>query len=580
MDNKKFKSLLMPASISVKDALYTLEGTKEQILFVTDPTNRLLGTVTDGDIRRHIVAGNLLGDSIDRVMRKEFRSVFNDDPDKDRLSRRLMKENSLAKIPVLDRNGVIVDVLQWTEIIKDLKDDRPTVAIIPARGGSKGILHKNIKIISGKPLISYVIEICRETPEIDHIVVSTDSDEIKKVAETHDGVLILDRPKELATDESTSEDAILHAIQSLESQGLDFGTVIFVQATSPLSEPSDFSRLIKKIHEEGYDSAVFCVDDYGFFFGIDDVLSPRLPRQIRTPKKRETGNAWAFRKEGFLRHKCRLFGDVGTCNIDYPKNLEIDTDCDLFMVGKILEVSQRKKHNLYYGTRNPEGKPRGFEDEYWHVVTDPDGIVRNRQEETSQRLEDILGITEFINGLPGGRMLDIGCGMGDLLSAVDDKWEKHGLEISKTAANYAARHGHIHVGSLRDAGYPNEHFDLIVLYHVIEHLPHPEDEILLIRNLLKQAGMLIVGTPDFGGAMAERYKERFRLLHDKTHISLFTRISLRHFIEDNAFEIEREEFPFFDTRFFTKENLLRLLDSNGVSPPFWGSFMTFYCRKK
>lgn len=580
MDRKKLKLVLIPALTTMNDALRALEDSREQILFVTDRGNKLLGTVTDGDIRRHILAGNSLRDRIDRAMRKEFRSVRVDDPNRDSISLKLMKEHLLTKIPVLDRKGVIVDVVCWAEIAKELIEGRPTVAIIPARGGSKGIRNKNLKLIGGKPLLSYVIEICQETPEIDRVIVSTDSDEIKAVAVAHNGVIVVDRPAQFATDGSPSEEAILHAVETLDDQGLDFGTVIFVQATSPLSEPEDFSKLIRKVTEEGYDSAVFCVEDYGYFFGIDDVLTPRLPRQVLTPKKRETGNAWVFRKEGFLRHHCRLFGTVGTCTIEYPKNLEIDTEYDLLIVGKLLEVAQRKKYNLYYHSRRPEGVPQAFEEGYWHIITDPDGNVRDRQEEALQRIEDVRNITELINGLPGGRMLDIGCGMGDLLSTIRNHWEKHGVEVSTTAAQHAAQHGRIHVGSLHEAGYPQEYFDLVVLYHVIEHLPRPEDEILLIRNLLKQAGTLIVGTPDFDGAMAERYQGRYRLLHDQTHVSLFSRISLRHFLEDHGFEIQRETFPFFDTRFFTRKNLLRLLDPNGVSPPFWGSFMTFYCKKR
>jgi hypothetical protein len=90
---------------------------------------------------------------------------------------------------------------------------------------------------------------------------------------------------------------------------------------------------------------------------------------------------------------------------------------------------------------------------------------------------------------------------------------------------------------------------------------------------------LIVGTPNFDSACARRFGERYRLLHDQTHISLFSRESLDRFLWDHGFFVERVEFPYFETRYFTTENFERLKDKDGVSPPFYGNIMTFYCRK-
>lgn len=582
MKKEKLKSLLISRDLSIRKAMSLLTETKEKILFVVGEDDKLLGTVTDGDIRRGMVNGYLMDDSVHIVMKTQF--IFVDEltsADKEAV-KKLIKETKIEQIPVLDEKGTIIDVCLLSNFIEAKEKYPKTIAIIPARGGSKSIAHKNIKLILGKTLISYTIESCLNTPEIDLVVVSTDSAEIKNlVKQQYDDVMIIDRPNALATDYATSEDALLHAVEVLENLGHNFDTILFAQATSPLTEPEDFSHLINTVNKQKYDSAVFYTDDYGFFFGIDDILRPRLPRQVRIPKKREAGNAWVFTKAGFIKHKSRLFGNIGLCNIEYPKNIEIDSYDDLVIVERIMQLSERKKRNLYYKKRETILEDlQCFEENYWNIIVDPDGKTRSRREEKAQRVQDLKDEINHINALPPGKILDVGCGMGDLLASIKDGWEKYGVELSRFAAKEAMEHGEIFVGSLKNAPYEKEFFDVVIMNHVIEHLIKPEDEIESIRNVLKHGGVLIIGTPDFEGAMAERFGENYRLLHDKTHISLFSRISLRHFLEDFGFEIEKEQFPFFKTRHFTQDNLLRLFDTTKVSPPFWGSFMTFYCRKK
>lgn len=104
---------------------------------------------------------------------------------------------------------------------------------IPARGGSKGIPGKNIKFLGGKPLISYSIEMARNFVSDEDICVSTDSDEIIKVVENVGLKVPFKRPDELATDTSSSYDAIMHAIDWYESNGKKYDTLIVLQPTSP-----------------------------------------------------------------------------------------------------------------------------------------------------------------------------------------------------------------------------------------------------------------------------------------------------------------------------------------------------------
>ena len=78
---------------------------------------------------------------------------------------------------------------------------------------------------------------------------------------------------------------------------------------------------------------------------------------------------------------------------------------------------------------------------------------------------------------------------------------------------------------------------------------------------------------------ARRYRERYRLLHDPTHISLFSNDSMHRFLRDHGFRIERVRYPYFEGRHFNQANLTRLLEGEGISPAFYGNFMTFYCER-
>ncbi len=221
------------------------------------------------------------------------------------------------------------------------------------------------------------------------------------------------------------------------------------------------------------------------------------------------------------------------------------------------------------------------EESYWVNVVDPDDTVRDLTEESERAryLEDIRQELGFIKSLTPGRVLDVGCGLGFLLSALDDGWEKHGVEVSAFAADHARGVASVYLGPLENAEYPSESFDLVVMHHVIEHIPDPVRTILEVHRILKGGGSLLLATPDFDSGCARRFGGNYRLLHDSTHISLFSNESMLRFLRDFGFVIDRVEYPFFETRHFSKENLERLFNIDQISPPFHGNFMTFYCHK-
>jgi SAM-dependent methyltransferase len=232
----------------------------------------------------------------------------------------------------------------------------------------------------------------------------------------------------------------------------------------------------------------------------------------------------------------------------------------------------------YFTSRKP-ARAIDYEASYWGDVTDPDGAVRRRIDERPLFLDDVRQELGFLNSLAPGRLLDYGCGPGFLLSALAPGWEKHGVEMSRMAAEEASKWGAIFLGELTERHYPDNYFDVVVMYHVIEHLPDPCTAIREVHRILAENGVLLLGTPDFDCACARRFGENFRLFKDPTHISLFTCDSMHRFLRDHGFVIDRAEFPYFETRHFTPENLMRLFDTSKVSPPFYGNVMTFYCHK-
>lgn len=224
-----------------------------------------------------------------------------------------------------------------------------------------------------------------------------------------------------------------------------------------------------------------------------------------------------------------------------------------------------------------EAEHLNYEEEYHDIAIDPDGKKRFLLEEREHSLKGIEEITTYLESCSPGKILDFGCGPGWLLSSLNNNWDKHGVEISKFASKNASKYGKIFNGKIED--YSEKNFNIVVMNHVIEHIKDPINALKKVKSILVDKGTLIIGTPDFDSGAARRYGYNFRLLHDPTHVSLFSCDSMHRCLRDLGFVINKVEYPFFETQWFSKENLLKLLDSSSISPPFYGSVMTFFCTK-
>ena len=118
------------------------------------------------------------------------------------------------------------------------------LVIIPARGGSKGIPHKNIKPLAGKPLIHYTIDVARQIVANEDICVSTDDPEIIQCVEDYGVKVPFVRPSELATDTAGTYEVLLHALKYYEQQGKTYDVVILLQNTSPFRTPKQVKEAL------------------------------------------------------------------------------------------------------------------------------------------------------------------------------------------------------------------------------------------------------------------------------------------------------------------------------------------------
>ena len=134
--------------------------------------------------------------------------------------------------------------------------DKKVLALIPARGGSKGIPHKNIIDLCGRPLIEYSISASRSSKYIDRVIVSTDDAEIARVSKESGADIPFLRPAELAGDNSKTVDAVLHAIKWLKANGENYHILVLLQPTQPLRTSEDIDTAIEKFIQSNYQALV------------------------------------------------------------------------------------------------------------------------------------------------------------------------------------------------------------------------------------------------------------------------------------------------------------------------------------
>lgn len=218
------------------------------------------------------------------------------------------------------------------------------LAIIPARGGSKGVLRKNIRPLAGKSLIYYSIDAARKSHYINRVVVSTDDAEIATLAELYGSEVVM-RPTKISGDYASSESALLHTLEHLNSsEGYVPNLVVFLQCTSPLTIAQDIDGTVQALIDEQADSALSVTpfhyflwrqDEHGNATGINHDKRGRPLRQEQEPQYRETGAVYVMNTEEFLQAEHRFIGKTAMYVTPLERCLEIDELVD-FQVAEVL----------------------------------------------------------------------------------------------------------------------------------------------------------------------------------------------------------------------------------------------------
>lgn len=224
------------------------------------------------------------------------------------------------------------------------------LAIIPARGGSKGLPRKNIKMLAGVPLVAHAIRAAQGARAVSRVVVSTDDAEIGAVAQQY-GAEVVWRPADISGDTAGSELALLHVLDTLrESEGYVPDLTVFLQCTSPLTRAEDVDGTVTALVGEDADSALAVTPFFHFLWGLDDAgeatglnhdKAVRPLRQEREPQFLETGAVYVMRTEGFLAARHRFFGRTAMYEMPCKRVLEIDEPTDFETAERLLAAHGR-----------------------------------------------------------------------------------------------------------------------------------------------------------------------------------------------------------------------------------------------
>ena len=221
-----------------------------------------------------------------------------------------------------------------------------TVAIIPARGGSKGIPRKNIKELCEKPLITYIIETALRVEELDRVIVSTEDKEIAEVAKKCGAEVPFMRPEELARDETPTLPVLQHAVKYLEEkENYKPDIVVLLYATSPLLKHERVSEAIKLLKARGFDSVLSVVEDRGHYWikrGEDyERLYPKVlkNRQFTEPLLKENGAIYLCKRDLLMEENTMVGGKIGFLKIQKEESIDIDEPLDF----EIAEFFMRRR---------------------------------------------------------------------------------------------------------------------------------------------------------------------------------------------------------------------------------------------
>jgi CMP-N-acetylneuraminic acid synthetase len=228
------------------------------------------------------------------------------------------------------------------------------VAIIPARGGSKGIPRKNLRNFNGKPLIAHIIEKALRVDKIDRVIVSTEDEEIAKISKNFGAEVPFLRPETLAQDETPLLPVLQHVVKTLENtENYIVDAIVLLLATSPLMTSEKIEESIEVLIKNNYDSVIGVEIDHGHYWieenGEFKRFYPIVPknRQYEKPLLKETGTLYLCRKKILLSGPTLVEGNVGFLEFQKGESIDIDDMIDFEMAEFFAKKRNQKE------SRNP-----------------------------------------------------------------------------------------------------------------------------------------------------------------------------------------------------------------------------------
>ncbi|MDD6072595.1 MAG: acylneuraminate cytidylyltransferase family protein [Clostridiales bacterium] len=232
------------------------------------------------------------------------------------------------------------------------------LVVIPARGGSKGIPHKNIYPIQGKPLLEYALDCISQVEFEGDVAVSTDDSMIAAVAAKYENVVVVERPAEISGDTAKPEAALIHALNYMKEQyNKEYDAVITLQATSPLRKSETVQAFLAKFEENlpEYDTLLTLSENRSDFWiktedGQYRRLYPDAPRrrQERTPLYVENSAIYATMKDSLLETESVLGKKATGYVIDEMEAVDINEWMDIYTVEGILALQNKKDKETSY----------------------------------------------------------------------------------------------------------------------------------------------------------------------------------------------------------------------------------------
>lgn len=235
--------------------------------------------------------------------------------------------------------------------------DKKVLAIIPARAGSKGIQGKNYQPINGMPLVEWSVQAALKSKYIDMVIVSSNCPTVKQICEAYTSqfgqkIGYLHRPEDLCEDDSSTEDAIKHALVKLAKKDIVMDYIVLLQPTSPVRTNNLVDECIEQIYSQQKDTLVTVTRETPFFWNYTDEESTPTYEPDQRPMRQdlnnsdyfyhENGNIYITETKAFIENQCRVGNNVTLYETDALQSEQIDEPWDLKFLQAKLDVTETK----------------------------------------------------------------------------------------------------------------------------------------------------------------------------------------------------------------------------------------------